>query len=214
MARDKVKKPGKPSASSHEQGALGPRHAWALVCIALGANLCAASVQSMLGSSAAADALASRGLTARIVAWLSGHPPSIAGTVEPDVPPFAPIFLILAAVSVVTWVAGAWWISRRSQVPFAAAAATWGSSGWLWWVAGGSWEIVRLLVIRLGLNEWQLFVESSASFWIATGVAGWAATFVTLAVAKPKSELDLTGKSGSETGLPAAEAIRRACLVT
>jgi uncharacterized membrane protein len=214
MARDKAKKTGKLAASSHEQGALGPRHAWALVCIALGTTLCAASAQSMLGSSAVADALASRGLTARIVAWLSGHPPSIAGTVEPDVPPFAPIFLILAAVSVVTWVAGAWWISRRSQVPFAAAAATWGSSGWLWWVAGGSWEIVRLLVIRLGLNEWQLFVESSASFWIATGVAGWAATFVTLAVAKPKSELDLTGKSGSETGSPAAEPIRRESLVT
>ncbi|HEV8071199.1 MAG TPA: DUF2079 domain-containing protein [Planctomycetaceae bacterium] len=161
----------------------------------------------MLGSSVAADALASRGLIGRIEGWLSGNPASLSGTVEPDVPPFAPIFLFLAAVSVITWLAGAWWISHRAQISFAAAAATWGSYGWFWWVAGGSWEIVRLLVVALGINEWQLFVESSASFWIATGVAGWMATFLTVAAAKPGSGQDLSEELASETGAPAKSAL-------
>jgi hypothetical protein len=191
MARDKAKGTRKLSDSSQEDGAPGPRPAWALICIALGVALSAASAQSMLGTSVAADALASRGLMARIDGWLSGNPASLSGTVEPDVPPFAPIFLMLAAVSVITWLAGAWWISHRAQISFAVAAATWGSYGWLWWVAGGSWEIVRLLVVALGILEWQLFVESSASFWIATGVAGWMATFLTLAAAKAGSGQEL-----------------------
>jgi uncharacterized membrane protein len=161
----------------------------------------------MLGSSVSADALASRGLMARIDAWLSGNPASLSGTAEPDVPPFAPIFLILAAVSVITWFAGAWWISHRAQISFAAAAAPWGAYGWLWWVAGGSWEIVLLLVVALGINEWQLFVESSASFWIATGVAGWMSTFLTLAAAKPIFGQELSGELVSETGAPTKSAL-------
>jgi uncharacterized membrane protein len=203
MARDKAKGTRKLSDSSQEDGAPGPRLAWALICIALGVALSAASVQSMLGSSVAADALASRGLMARIDGWLSGNPASLSGTVEPDVPPFAPIFLMLAAVSVITWLAGAWWISHRAQISFAVAAATWGSYGWLWWVAGGSWEIVRLLVVALGILEWQLFVESSASFWIATGVAGWMATFLTLAAAKAGSGQELPSELASGSRAPA-----------
>jgi len=203
MARDKAKKPRSLSASSPEDGTPGARLAWALVCLALGTVLGAASAQSMLGSSVAADALASRGLMARIESWLSGSPASLSGTVEPDVPPFAPIVLILAAVSVITWLAGARWISHRAQISFAAAAATWGSFGWLWWVAGGSWEVVRLLVVALGINEWQLFIESSASFWIATGVAGWMATFLTLAAAKPGSGQEFSGEFASESRVPA-----------
>jgi uncharacterized membrane protein len=166
----------------------GPRPVLALACVALGTVLCAASVQSMLGSSVAADALASRGLMGQIDGWLLGGPTGAAGTVEPEDPPFAPIFLILATTSLITLLAGAWWISRRAHLPFAVAAETWGSYGWLWWVAGGSWEIVRLLVVALGSAPLQLFVESSASFWIAIGVAGWVATFLTLVVAKPVGE--------------------------
>ncbi len=48
------------------------------------------------------------------------------------------------------------------------------TAGFIGWLLGGSWEIVRLLVVALGSAPLQLFVESSASFWIAAGVAGLA----------------------------------------
>lgn len=194
MARGKVKKtptlPASPSAPGD-----GSRLAWALFCLALGTALCAASVQSILGSSVASGGLASRGLMNRIDTWVSGEAPTGSG--EPLLPPFAPIFLFLVAVSLLSWLGGSYWIARRERLPFTTAAARWGAFGWLWWIAGGSWEGVRLLVGLIG-PESQLFVLSSASFWIASGVAGWLATFLTLA-RSPKSP---SGHVTSESGDP------------
>ncbi|HEV8000800.1 MAG TPA: DUF2079 domain-containing protein [Planctomycetaceae bacterium] len=181
MARGKAKKTPNIPASPPVQGG-GSRPAWAIFCVVLGIALCAASLQSMLGSSIAAGGLASRGLMNRIDGWLSGEVPTASGSGEPLLPPYAPIFFLLAAVSLFTWLGGAFWISRRCNLPFSEAAGTWGLYGWLWWLVGGSWEVVRLLVGLIG-PESQLFVLSSASFWIAAGVAGWLATFVALAFA-------------------------------
>ncbi|HET6324510.1 MAG TPA: DUF2079 domain-containing protein [Planctomycetaceae bacterium] len=196
MARGKVKKTPTLPASPPVPGD-GSRLAWALCCLALGSALCAASVQSILGSSVASGGLASHGLMNRIDNWVSGEVPTGSG--EPLLPPFAPIFLIMAGASLISWLVGSYWIARRRRLPFTTAAARWGLSGWLWWVAGGSWEVVRLLVGLIG-PESQLFVLSSASFWIATGVAGWLATFLTLIFVPSMSSEEEATSGTSEPG--------------
>jgi uncharacterized membrane protein len=203
MARGKAKKTPSVPASPSVQGD-GSRAAWALLCVVLGTALCAASVQSILGSSIAAGGLASHGLMNRVDSWLSGETPSVSGSGEPVLPPFAPIFLILAGVSLVALLGGAWLIARRRHLPLGRAVATWGFYGWLWWLAGGSWEVVRLLVGLIG-PESQLFVLSSASFWIAVGVAGWLATFLTLVFANSKSHQELAENDTSQHGDAADE---------
>ena len=72
-------------------------------------------------------------------------------------------------------------MTRRQHTSFADAAASWGFRGWLWWLVGGSWELARLFTFAAGSEGMQQFVLSSPSFWIAAGVAGWVATFFSLA---------------------------------
>jgi uncharacterized membrane protein len=180
MAREKAKKNRPTLDSSQELDGAGPRSALALVCLALGTVLCAASVQSMLGSAIASGTLGSHGLMNHIDGWLLGKAADW-GAGEPETPPFAPIVLILSAVSLITWLGGAWLIARRRRLSFASAAARWGVSGWLWWMLGGSWELMRLLADTVGTSEMQLLVLSSASFALAVGAGGWIATLITLA---------------------------------
>ncbi len=135
----------------------------------------------MLGSRIASGALASHGLMNRLDGWLGADPSSAVPGGEPALPPYASLFLILGAVSVVTWLAGTAWMTRRQHTSFADAAASWGFRGWLWWLVGGSWELARLFTFAAGSEGMQQFVLSSPSFWIAAGVAGWVATFFSLA---------------------------------
>jgi uncharacterized membrane protein len=188
MAREKAKKSDPATAATAVRSTKGVRLAGAVAAIVLACLLCAASLQSMLGSTLASGALASHGLTNRASAWLGAEPaapgsesgaPAARG--EPALPPFTPIFLLLTATSAVTWLAGAWWISRRRHTSFLVTAATWGLRGWLWWLVGGSWELARLVAFASGSAELQSFVLSSDSFWIAAGLAGWIATFLSLA---------------------------------
>jgi uncharacterized membrane protein len=180
MARGKAKQPGSPPLSPSAGQGDGLRLVGAVAAIALGTALCAASGQSMLGSRIASGALASHGLMNRLDGWLGADPSSVVPGGEPALPPYASFFLILASVSVATWLAGAAWMAQRQQLSFAAAAASWGLWGWLWWLVGGSWELARLFTFAAGSEGMQQFVLSSPSFWIATGVAGWVATFFAL----------------------------------
>ena len=214
MARGKAKQPGSPPLSPSAGQGDGLRLVGAVAAIALGTALCAASGQSMLGSRIASGALASHGLMNRLDGWLGADPSSAAPGGEPALPPYASLFLILAAVSVVTWLAGAAWMARRQQLSFAAAAASWGLRGWLWWVGGGSWELARLSTFAAGSEGMQQFILSSPSFWIAAGVAGWVATFFALtfrrAAAYTGTESETAVAHAKSSGLlvPAAEDYR------
>ena len=161
--------------------------------------------------------VASPGLTNRLDGWLGADPASGVPGGEPALPPYASIFLILGAVSVVTWLAGAAWMARRQHISFAAAAASWGLRGWFWWLVGGSWELARLVTFAAGSEGMQQFVLSSPSFWIAAGVAGWVATFLALAFRRPATgaavaigaatRSETTDAPGARSGLlvPAAD---------
>ncbi len=220
MARGKAKQPGNsPLSPSASQGE-GLRLAGAVAAIAVGTALCAASGQSMLGSRIASGALASHGLMNRLDGWLGADPASGVPGGEPALPPYASLFLILGAVSVVTWLAGAAWIARRQHISFAAAAASWGLRGWFWWLVGGSWELARLVTFAAGSEGMQQFVLSSPSFWIAAGVAGWVATFFALASRRAATgaavaigaatRSETTDAPGARSGLlvPAADGYR------
>jgi uncharacterized membrane protein len=223
MTRAKAKKSDPIAAAPAVAGGNATRLAGALAVIAISCALCAASLQSMLGSNLAAGALASHGLTNRIGAWLGAESASGDGTPgtapagnEPALAPFGTIFLLLAAASAVTWLAGAWGISRRNRTSFSAAAATWGLWGWLWWLVGGSWEFARLLAFALGSEELQRFVLSSDSFWIAAGVAGWVATFLSLVVGR-ELRAGTTDGDVPDAGRPHAPALAtgsRSSLIT
>lgn len=181
MARGKAKQPGNSPLSPGAGQGEGLRLAGAVAAIALGTALCAASGQSMLGSRIASGALASHGFMNRLDGWLGADPSAAVSGGEPALPPYGSLFLIVGVVSVVSWLAGAAWIARRQHLSFAAAAASWGLRGWLWWLVGGSWELARLFTFAAGSEGMQQFVLSGPSFWIAAGVAGWVATFFALA---------------------------------
>ncbi len=220
MARGKAKQPGNSPLSPGASQGEGLRLAGVVAAIAVGTALCAASGQSMLGSRIASGALASHGLTNRLDGWLGADPASGVPGGEPALPPYASIFLILGAVSVVTWLAGAAWMARRQHISFAAAAASWGLRGWFWWLVGGSWELARLVTFAAGSEGMQQFVLSSPSFWIAAGVAGWVATFLALAFRRAATgaavaigaatRSETTDAPGARSGLlvPAADGYR------
>jgi uncharacterized membrane protein len=171
----------------------------AATCVAVGALLCAASVQSILDSSKSAESLMSSGLWGRTVASLGGQLIPIkddAGHVDVEGKvDFAPLFTFLGLFCGAWWIAGAWWISRRRDIPLSTAAAEWGTLGGLWWILGGSWELARLAAFLSGWTALQAIVISSPTFWIALGAAGWLATF--LVRARPLRQL-----------APATDAIR------
>jgi uncharacterized membrane protein len=203
MVRDKAKRTGGEARRSGARRDEGPRLAGALACIVLGTALCAATSQSVLGSKIASGSIASHGLMDQLDARLVGEPASPDSTAEPPLPPFGPIFLALAVVSLGTWLAGAWWIARRSRIRFATSAANWGLRGWMWWIFGGGWEIVRLLALMIGSDGSQVLVLSSASIWIAVATAGWAATFLTLT--QSASGAESAGNLWSPVGDPLAK---------
>jgi uncharacterized membrane protein len=208
MARGKAKQPGSPPLSPNAGQGDGLRLAGAIAAIALGTALCAASGQSMLGSRIASGALASHGFTTRLGGWLGADPASAVPGGEPALPPYASLFLIVGAVSVVTWLAGAAWIAQRQHLSFAAAAASWGLRGWLWWLVGGSWELARLLTFAAGSEGIQQFVLSSPSFWIAAGVAGWVATFFALAYPRAATSDSADIRAGTRSERAAAPPAR------
>jgi uncharacterized membrane protein len=165
----------------------------AVVCVALGALLCAASLQSILDSSTSAESLMSSGLWNRAVESLGSRLTPVRNSqgkidVEAQIE-FGPVLLLVGAFSVAWWLAGAWWISRRRGVPLVESAARWGTLGGIWWILGGSWELARLTAFLSGVTSLEAIVLSGPAFWIAVGAAGWLATFFALARTDKKNAL-------------------------
>jgi uncharacterized membrane protein len=162
----------------------------------------------MLGSTGARSALASRGLMQRIDRLLGSNgvaePPNSANSGEAPEPPFVPILLVLAGLSLVTWLGGAAVIGRRQGIPFAEAAGNWGLLGWVWWIVGGSWELLQLLAFSAGTEGTLEFQRGASSFWIAAGVAGWVATFFSQASTKSAGDSQPEAAVRDNYGVPLA----------
>lgn len=170
-----------------------PRLLAAIACVAIGALLCTASLQSALGSSASAESLMSRGLWNQGVESLGGRLAPLKDTqgnpvkdsqgnliVEGQVE-FAPALALVGSFFGAWWLVGAWWISRRAGTSFAESAARWGMRGGIWWILGGSWELARLAAFLSGFKPLEALVAAGPSLWISLAAAGALATFLVLA---------------------------------
>ena len=117
----------------------------AVVCLAFGALLCAASAQSVLESSQSGRSLMSSGLWQATVESLGGRINAdkaadghVTVTGQVDLSRIlVPVVLLTAAA----WLGGAWWISRQRRSSFIDAASKWGTLGGLWLMSAavGNW---------------------------------------------------------------------------
>ena len=167
----------------------------AVVCLALGALLCAASAQSVLESSQSGRSLMSSGLWQATVESLGGRINAdkaadghVTVTGQVDLSRIlVPVVLLTAAA----WLGGAWWISRQRRSSFIDAASKWGTLGGLWLIVGGSWELARVAAFMIGSDAIGAVVVTGPAFWLAFAAAGWLATFLMLARSVETNQLSV-----------------------
>jgi uncharacterized membrane protein len=143
----------------------------------------------------------SRGLWQTTVFTLGGEIHQNAGVESADVP-LVPLTAGVAGLSVLAWLAGASWISRRRQVTYSAALSAWGRNGWLWWLVPIAWEMLEIACDIAGSTSWQALCRATLPICHSTLWAGWLTTFVILvrkpaATASPHDRLPADGNATS-----------------
>ncbi len=179
MARGKHKPEAGPPNAERSGWGDPARLAVAVVCVALGTGLCAASLQSILESRLSAESLLSAGLWEWSVRIVGGRLTSTGGALSAEVS-FAAVLPTVSLPSLAAWLLGAWWISRRRGMTFRIALARWGACGWAWALLAGSWEVFCLAAFSTGAETGYQFLRSVPVLWITIGLGGWLATFWTL----------------------------------
>ncbi len=124
--------------------------------------------------------IVSRGLWQRTVLALGGEILRNAGGEVAEVPMIS-VVAGVAGLSTLAWLAGAFWISRRRRISYAAALSLWGRNGWLWWLLPIAWETFGIVSELAGSTTWQALCRATLPLWHSTLWAGWLATFVMLA---------------------------------
>ncbi|MCA9097212.1 MAG: DUF2079 domain-containing protein [Planctomycetaceae bacterium] len=168
----------------------------AIFMIVGGTALHALAVQSILQDSSFAKSFMSlatwqglmRFLGCRIIQGNGFAPSAVIG--------YLPIFLLGLLISFTTWGLGAAWISRRRSIRYQLVLARWGFLGWAWWLFGGSWELVRLLLLESGWQSAAAIVSATPEFWQAAFLAGWMTTGVQLGTRIRESGHDLLPSAG------------------
>lgn len=82
--------------------------------------------------------------------------------------------------SIVVWLAGAFWIAWRRQIPWSESLVLWGWYGWLWWCLVDVWEWIWLIAGLTGFTSLEQFLSVTPQFWLAFCLAGWLTTWLTL----------------------------------
>jgi uncharacterized membrane protein len=89
-------------------------------------------------------------------------------------------WFLLAVISTIFLLLGAFGISRKKSIPFQRAFIEWGIRGWRWWGVLILWQFTSFLFLVLEwipLSEFQL---ASLPLWIAFQGAGWFTEYLTL----------------------------------
>ena len=123
----------------------------------------------------------------------------INGNAEIADVPLWPIVAGIAGISLLAWLAGAAWISRRRGLEYAAALRLWGRNGWLWWLLPVAWEIFGTLSDLAGSSPWQALQQATLPVWHSLLWAGWLTTFVMLA-RRPASAACSPGARSEQSG--------------
>ena len=86
----------------------------------------------------------------------------------------------VAVVTVVSLLAGGFWIGRRSGNGFGWAVARWGGRGWRWWLLPGLWQLLMLSAVAIGFDSLVAFLLASVPLWETMLLAGWLSSFLAL----------------------------------
>ena len=119
---------------------------------------------------------------------------------------FGSIALVLGAVSIVTWLVGAYWIARRRGSSFLESLATWGLVGWGWWCLIDVWEWTWIGAGLMGATSLSGLLAVSPQLWLTGCLAGWLTTLLTLA--RGGSSRAVLAKDSSLDESPAARTVR------
>lgn len=144
-----------------------------------GTLIMALHVESVLRDPELARGLLGTSLWGAIVRGARGTIVSHGSSLVVDVP-VAPVLLSVAAFSMLTWLAGAAWISRRRAIPYREALCLWGRWGWLWWLLPAIWELLETgaaLSASMALDE---LCRRSLPLWQSLLWAGWLTTFIAI----------------------------------
>ena len=155
-----------------------PTRLWgSAVVVFLGTLLATSGVQTWLSSRSLATNFVSPSAWRQLVRLPAGAMPNAdQGEVS-----FGSIALVLGEVSVVTWLAGAYWIARRRGSSFLESLATWGLVGWGWWCLIDVWEWTWIGAGLMGVTSLSGLLAVSPQLWLTGCLAGWLTTLLTLA---------------------------------
>jgi len=176
-----------------------------MACLGLGAGLCALSAQTILQTSLTATVFVSGATWPRIVELFGGTLAPLPNGEFVANPSLGRLFAAVLLWCAASWLAGGWWIARKSGKAFADALASWGTWGGLWWIVGGSWEMLRIAVFSLGWTGGEALLLGAPHFWFAGAIGAWLATFFTLAA--PRAESSAVTDSAPLQTSPGGETI-------
>jgi uncharacterized membrane protein len=171
----------------------------ATAIVFVGTTAEAVHIASVLRDPELSVGFVSRGLWHRAVLALGGEIRPIAG-VEVAEFPIATLAAGVAAFSVLAWLGGAFWISRRRGLSFPAALCLWGRNGWMWWLVPIAWEILGAATDLAGSVSWQALCRLSLPLWHSTLWAGWLTTFVMLSRRSPLKKVSISPADADISG--------------
>lgn len=150
-----------------------------VVIFILGTLLTATFFQTCLSSRQLASSFVSPATWGQIVLE-GGKAP--AGMIAPDFVnlPFSVTLLPIAIVAVLTWVAGAIWLTLRRGLPFTESLIQWGWYGWLWWCLVDAWEWVWILAGSVAPASVAAILSVTPQVWFAGCFSGWMTTWLSI----------------------------------
>ncbi|MGE5194912.1 MAG: DUF2079 domain-containing protein [Deltaproteobacteria bacterium] len=167
-------------APLHPRRTIGLPLVMAAAIVLTGAIGLTLHVESVLRERNLARALLGDGLW-RLIVTAFGGKGARHGDLTVAAGTFPPLLVCLGAFSIVTWVGGAAWISRRCKTSFPAALNQWGCYGWLWWLLPVAWELAGTAADLLDCMECRLLGDQILPLIHSTFWAGWCTTFFVLA---------------------------------
>ncbi|WP_397569531.1 DUF2079 domain-containing protein [Schlesneria sp. T3-172] len=159
-----------------------------LAVVLAGTFLAATCFQTVLGSRQLASNFISPATWSALTAT---HPSAMgSGTVVPEraLVDISIGFTLVpcAVVSLVTWLGGSVWLTRRGW-SWNEALITWGWYGWGWWILLDVWEWIWMSAAAVGWSSLADLLSVIPQFWLAGCLAGWITTFLTLASVRRSS---------------------------
>ncbi len=89
---------------------------------------------------------------------------------------FGTLLLATAAVALVVWLVGAWFVARRQKLDYVRAMLLWSSRGGAWLWIFGAWEFLVLLASAFHLESAVALLRGTVEFWHVIAWSGLATT--------------------------------------